>query len=47
MRPQGTILFKAHRALEKLTLDRNTMSFKQAVAEKYAQLVYDGLWFTP
>ncbi len=45
--PGGTILFKAHRALEKLTLDRNTMSFKQAVAEKYAQLVYDGLWFTP
>lgn len=45
--PGGTILFEAHKALEKLTLDRATMSFKKIVAEKYAQLVYDGLWFTP
>jgi len=45
--PGGTILYQAHKALEKLTLDRATMSFKKTVAEKYAQLVYDGLWFTP
>lgn len=45
--PGGTILFQAHKALEKLTLDRATMSFKKTVSEKYAQLVYDGLWFTP
>ncbi len=45
--PGGTILFEAHKSLEKLTLDRSTMSFKKTVSEKYAQLVYDGLWFTP
>ncbi|SCZ02771.1 argininosuccinate synthase [Alkaliphilus peptidifermentans] len=45
--PGGTILFEAHKALEKLTLDRSTLSFKKTISEKYAQLVYDGLWFTP
>jgi len=45
--PGGTLLFQAHKALEKLTLDRSSMSFKKTVSEKYAQLVYDGLWFTP
>ena len=45
--PGGTILFKAHQDLEKLVLDRDTISFKNHVAMKYAQLVYDGLWFTP
>ena len=45
--PGGTVLFQAHRSLEKLTLDRMTMSFKKTVSEKYGQLVYDGLWFTP
>ncbi len=45
--PGGTILFAAHKALEKLTLDRATLNFKKTVSEKYAQLVYDGLWFTP
>lgn len=45
--PGGTILFEAHKALEKLTLDRATLNFKKTVSEKYAQLVYDGLWFTP
>ncbi|QAT42543.1 argininosuccinate synthase [Aminipila luticellarii] len=45
--PGGTILYKAHAALEKLILDRNTMQYKNIVAQKYAQLVYDGLWFTP
>ena len=45
--PGGTILFKAHSALEKLILDRDTTAYKNIVAEKYAQLVYNGLWFTP
>lgn len=45
--PGGTILYKAHGALEKLILDRDTMSYKNMVAQKYAQLVYDGLWYTP
>lgn len=44
--PGGTILYKAHQSLEKLTLDRATMSFKKSISEKYAQLVYDGMWFT-
>ncbi|MDK2917879.1 MAG: argininosuccinate synthase [Candidatus Petromonas sp.] len=45
--PGGTVLYFAHKSLEKLVLDRATLSFKKIVAEKYAQLVYDGLWFTP
>lgn len=45
--PGGTILYKAHKGLESLTLDRATMEFKEHAAVKYAQLVYDGLWFTP
>ena len=45
--PAGTILYEAHKALEKLTLDRATMSFKKTVSQKYSDLVYDGLWFTP
>lgn len=45
--PGGTLLYTAHKELEYLTLDRNTMQFKDMAAQKYAQLVYDGLWFTP
>lgn len=45
--PGGTILYEAHKALEKLILDRDTMSQKNLLAQKYAQLVYDGLWYTP
>ncbi|MCR5482522.1 MAG: argininosuccinate synthase [Clostridia bacterium] len=45
--PGGTILFKAHADLEKLILDRDTMQYKNIVSQKFAQLVYDGLWFTP
>ena len=45
--PGGTVLYRAHECLEKLVLDRDTMNFKAQVALKYAQLVYDGLWFTP
>jgi len=45
--PAGTILYTAHKELERLTLDRQTMFFKDMVANKYAQMVYDGLWYTP
>ena len=45
--PGGTILFYAHRELESLVLDRETMHFKEMVAVKYAELIYNGLWFTP
>lgn len=45
--PGGTLLYTAHKELEYLTLDRNTMQFKDMAAQKYAQLVYDGLWYTP
>lgn len=44
--PGGTILVTAHRALEMLTLDRETMHYKQQIALKYAELVYYGQWFT-
>jgi argininosuccinate synthase len=45
--PGGTILTVAHNALESLTLDRETMHYKQQVALKYAELVYYGQWFSP
>ncbi len=45
--PGGTILLFAHRELESLTLDRATMHYKQKAALDYAELVYDGKWFTP
>ena len=45
--PGGSILYKAHAALEQLCLDRETLHFKQQVGLKYADLVYNGQWFTP
>ena len=45
--PGGTILVNAHKALETLTLERETMHYKQQVALKYAELVYYGLWYCP
>jgi argininosuccinate synthase len=45
--PGGTILFEAHKVLEALTLDRETMHYKQQLALKYAELVYYGQWFSP
>jgi argininosuccinate synthase len=45
--PGGTILCVAHKELEYITLDKQTMHFKQMVADKYSELVYDGLWFSP
>ena len=45
--PGGTILYKAHELLEMITLDRETAHYKTLVAQKYGELVYNGLWFTP
>jgi len=45
--PGGTILFEAHRALESITLDRDTAHYKQQVALQYAEMVYNGQWFCP
>jgi len=45
--PAGTVLFAAHREMELLTLDRATLHFKEGVALRYAELVYDGVWFAP
>ncbi len=45
--PGITILMAAHQALEELTLDRDTLHYKQILALKYADLVYDGRWYTP
>lgn len=45
--PGGTILYTAHQALEHLTLDRLTLHYKEEIALKYAELVYDGVWYSP
>ena len=45
--PGGTILMTAHSCLESLTLDRETLHYKQQLALKYADLVYYGQWFSP
>ena len=45
--PGGTILYHAHKVLETITLDKETSHYKQLVAQKYADLVYNGQWFTP
>lgn len=45
--PGGTILMEAHRQLEELVLDRATMETKKDLANKFAQIVYEGKWFTP
>ncbi len=45
--PGGTILYHAHEVLESICLDKETMHFKYQVAQKYADIVYNGQWFTP
>ena len=45
--PGGTILYEAHRLLETITLDKATQHYKQLVAVKFGEMVYDGQWFTP
>lgn len=45
--PGGTILYAAHRELELLCLDRDTLHYKDIVAQRFAELVYFGQWYTP
>jgi argininosuccinate synthase len=45
--PGGTLLLEAHNGLEQLCLDKETLHFKQMIALKYAELVYNGQWYTP
>jgi argininosuccinate synthase len=45
--PGGTVLYAAHRELEQMVLDRRTLRLKDEVALRYADLVYDGRWWTP
>lgn len=45
--PAAVILHKAHNEMEKLVMDKDTFRFKQDVSNKIANLIYDGLWFTP
>ncbi|HOF04016.1 MAG TPA: argininosuccinate synthase [Syntrophales bacterium] len=45
--PGGTVLWIAHRAVESLTMDREVMLMRDSLIPKYAQLVYNGFWYTP
>jgi argininosuccinate synthase len=45
--PAATVLLEAHRALEALVLPRDLLDFKRTVEQRYASLIYDGLWFGP
>ncbi len=45
--PGGAILYEAHRLLEMLCLDKATQHYKQLIAIKFGEMVYDGQWFTP
>lgn len=45
--PAAEILLKAHKELESITLDRETIKFKENISHKYADLIYNGLWFSP
>ena len=45
--PAAVVLIAAHQALEALVLPRDLLDFKRSVEQRYAQMIYDGLWFTP
>jgi len=45
--PGGTILMEAHAQLEELILDRDTLAYKKGIGNKFADVVYEGKWFTP
>ena len=45
--PGGTILMAAHEQLEELILDRDTLAYKKGIGDKFANIVYEGKWFTP
>ena len=44
--PGGTVLYIAHRAIESVTLDKNTVHAKERIMPEYAELVYNGYWFS-
>jgi len=44
--PGGTLIYEAHKNLERLTMDKNTFQYKQLISIKYGELVYNGLWFS-
>ena len=45
--PAGTVLFAAHHALETITLDKETLHYKEGLSKKYAEIIYNGQWFSP
>ena len=45
--PGGTIMLKAHRAIESITIDRGAVHLKDELMPKYAELIYNGFWFSP
>jgi argininosuccinate synthase len=45
--PAGTVMMKAHRAIESLTLDREMAHLKDELMPKYAKMIYNGFWFAP
>ncbi|MGH8690404.1 MAG: argininosuccinate synthase, partial [Burkholderiales bacterium] len=45
--PGGTIMLKAHRAIESITLDREVLALKDDLMPRYARLIYNGYWFSP
>ena len=45
--PAGTVMLKAHRAIESLTLDRNAAHLKDELMPKYAEMIYNGYWWSP
>jgi argininosuccinate synthase len=44
--PAATVLLQAHRALEQMTLSKDQLRFKERIIPEYAELIYNGLWFT-
>jgi len=44
--PGGTIIYAAHKELEEITLDKETLQYKMTMSQKYGEIVYNGLWFT-
>ena len=45
--PGGTIIYKAHKAMESITLDREILHLKEDITNKYSRLIYNGYWFSP
>jgi argininosuccinate synthase len=45
--PAGTVMLRAHRAIESITLDREAAHLKDELMPKYAKLIYNGFWFAP